>query len=92
MINTESKTIPAVKQSGLIGSYFHTIENEDINWQGLVLSSPEPMYYLCQLFSWMDGSGSLRKLVHIEQMKDWLFYDSNEQMIDAQLIISSKHI
>ena len=67
--------------SNLIGSFFHSIEDKHINWQGHVVSSPETGYYLCQLFSWLDGRPNLKRLVHISEMKEWLFYESTDQMI-----------
>ena len=68
----------------LIGQFFHNYTHLGaVRNQGYVLSSPEPGYYLCQLFEWFMGEPSCRKLVHITDMMDWAFYPSAEHMNDV---------
>lgn len=67
----------------LVGHFFHSyVEDGQYHHQGFILSSPEPGYYLCQLFEWLTGSQSCRKLFRIADMADWTFYASAEGMIE----------
>lgn len=67
----------------LVGQFFHSYaESGEYQHQGFILSSPEPGYYLCQLFEWFTGSQSSRKLFRIADMADWTFYASAEGMAE----------
>ena len=66
--------------SALIGRYFHSIDAGQVNWQGKVISHPEPNWYVVQLFDWIVGEPNVQRLVKIEQMNGWLFYENSEQM------------
>lgn len=71
-----------LKQTGLVGSFFHSISKEygKVEWQGTVVSSPDPGWYLVQLFEWGFGEPNIRRLVRIEDMAGWLFYENEIQM------------
>ena len=64
----------------LVGQYFHSIEDGYLQWQGTVIGNPEPGWYLLQLFAWGMGEPCVRRLVHISDMKDWLFYAGLDDM------------
>jgi len=64
----------------LVGQFFHSIENGDVKWQGLVLGNPESGWYLVRLFEWLTGSPTVNRLVKIEEMSQWLFYSNSEEM------------
>jgi len=51
-----------------------------VEWQGVVVGNPEPGWYLVQLFEWLMGEPNLRRLVKIEDMEHWLFYEDVEAM------------
>lgn len=68
------------KDAGLVGKCFHSIEDGKVTWQGTVLSSPEPGYYLVMLFEWLTGSPDVCRLVRFEDIHDWLFYLNDEMM------------
>ena len=74
------------KTQKLVGQYFHTYKynNEtnqlEIENQGCVEGKVTDEYYICQLFSFIDGSETNSKLVHIKDMKDWKFYKTNTLM------------
>jgi hypothetical protein len=72
----------ATKPRGLIGHYFHSIDKETghLEWQGQVIANPEPGWYLLQLFEWLMGEPNVQRLVRIEDMADWLFYENGEEM------------
>lgn len=68
-------------QNGLIGKFFHSLDKEGkVEWQGMVISNPEPGWYLLQLFEWAMGEPNLQKLVRIEDMKNWLIYQDEKMM------------
>lgn len=78
------KEMRAKTTEQLVGSFFHTFNDEKlVEWQGVVLSSPEPGIYLVQLFEWLGGDASCRKLVRIESMLAWDFYESADAMTFA---------
>lgn len=62
----------------LVGQWFHSIKDDKLCWQGIVLSSPEPGWYLVETFEWLVGDSLCRRLVHIEDMRDWLFYSNRD--------------
>ena len=66
----------------LVGQYFHSIKDGRVLWQGLVIGDiGDGKHYLVQLFEWLMGEPSIQRIVTIEEMRDWFFYDSAEQMI-----------
>lgn len=72
----------------LVGHYFHTIKEEEFEgdiWQlchqqGQVISEVGEGVYLCQLFSWVVGEEIQRILVKLDQMLDWRFYETSDEM------------
>jgi len=74
---TRDESMPDV----LAGQFFHsTKETGAVEWQGYVIGSPQPGWYLVQLFEWLCGEPNLRRLVRFESMEHWLFYESAETM------------
>ena len=67
----------------LEGQYFHAISDGAVCWFGSVIGSPEPGYYLVEILSWLDTSAMHRRLVPIEDMMGWFFYQDRDQMIQA---------
>jgi hypothetical protein len=69
------------KQKGLINAWFHSLDKKGhVEWQGQILSRPEPGVYLVQLYEWIVGSPSNQQLVKFGDMKNWLFYENAEAM------------
>ncbi len=65
----------------LVGNFFHSLNKQgNVQWQGYVIGSPEPGWYLLQLFEWAMGEPNIRELVRIEDMKGWLFYKNGQEM------------
>lgn len=65
----------------LKGHYFHSYNKDGlVEWQGKIISSPEPGIYLVQLYEWIVGAESCRKLVNIQDMITWSFYETAEEM------------
>ena len=72
--------IEETKDNWLVGKCFHSLLNGKVHWQGTILSSPEPGWYLVMLFEWFTGSPNVCRLVRFEDMQDWLFYVDDEMM------------
>ena len=66
----------------LEGKFFHTFIDKQIEWQGYIISEPKNDFFLVQLFDWILGEPSNQKLVNINDMLSWNFYDSVEEMND----------
>jgi len=65
----------------LEGQFFHSVnEAGEVEWQGQVIGSPAPGWYLVQLFEWFCGEPNVRRLVQLQTMEHWLFYESDEAM------------
>jgi hypothetical protein len=78
-----------LESHSLVGSFFHSFDHDapadgppPVEWQGQVVA--EPTYgsgvYLVQLFDWMVGGKSIQQLVRLEDMADWVFYDTADEM------------
>jgi len=74
------------KEQRLIGQYFHTYELDDstgrleVYNQGCIEGKVTDEVYICQLFSFIDGSETNSIIVHVNNMKDWRFYKTFEDM------------
>lgn len=67
----------------LLGCYFHTLRNGQINEQGKVIGKVAHDAYQVQLFSWITGEPTVRRVVPIQDMDDWVFYESRSEWIAA---------
>ena len=70
-------------RKALEGKFFHSFKDGHVVWQGYVISEPTDGYFLVQLFEWVIGEPSTQKLVRIDTMLDWDFYDTAEEMNEA---------
>jgi hypothetical protein len=67
--------------SALVGHFFHSFNaNGDLCWQGRVVAEVGSGIFLLQFYDWVVGSESDRKLVKLEDMLRWRFYESAEEM------------
>jgi hypothetical protein len=63
-----------------VGLFFHSHDTGGaIDWQGRVLRV-NATSALVQLFSWVDGSPSVQRIVPIDSLYSWSFYPSVKQM------------
>ncbi len=74
----DDATALSLDPHSLIGSFFHSAA--DPGWQGLIVGEPAPGVYLVQTFSWLPGASGCQRLVPIDEMREWRFYDSEEWM------------
>jgi hypothetical protein len=66
----------------LVGSFFHSDRKR--HWQGCVVAEPVAGVFLVELFSWVGPAESTyQRLVPIEEMTEWRFYDTAEWMEEA---------
>lgn len=71
--------------NSLVGSYFHSFTTSDdgepvVAWQGIVIAKQGVDAYLVELFSWLHGHSTVQRLVSVEDMLGWHFYDTAEWM------------
>lgn len=59
--------------TALVDRYF-LIKEGTGTYQGRVTACVQDGYYLCQFYSWLDGSPTSEKLAHITVMTSWEFY------------------
>jgi predicted GIY-YIG superfamily endonuclease len=64
---------------GLIGRFFHSYPEGVREWQGHVIDRDGDLF-IVELFSWWDGMPNGQKLVTVEQMQSWKFYDTAIEM------------
>lgn len=69
--------------SPLIGQLFHSVDPKtgQIEWQGEVVGELQPGWYLVQIFDWIAGEPSVRRIVPMKSMVHWLFYPNREAAI-----------
>jgi len=77
---TDPTDAPFIRDS-LIGSYF--LGDVTAQYQGCVIAEPCPGIYLVELFDWLIGESSEQRLVKIERMMNWHFFDEHEWMRNA---------
>jgi hypothetical protein len=66
----------------LVGKYFHVLKGKECVYQGWVAEKVTEEIYLVQYFDWLFGEANISKLARLEDMSDWQFYESAEQMND----------
>lgn len=67
----------------LEGKFFHSFKDGKVVWQGYVIAEAKDGYFLVQLFEWVMGEPSCQKLVRVDTMLGWDFYDTAQEMNDA---------
>jgi len=69
----------------LTGKYFHSVtsDRETIEWQGKFLGLASPGLYQVQLYEWINGSESEKRLVPATDMRYWKIYDTQDQWLKA---------
>ncbi len=75
-----SVEINGKSSSGLIGKYFHSFKDGELNWQGQIKSTESDNYFSVITYSWIDGREYSVELVKFEEMIDWEFYPTLDEM------------
>lgn len=73
------------QRDGLVGMFFHSFEeNGELCWQGRVTRKIEPGWYLVETFDWVSGGAAWgERLVRLDDMVKWLFYQDAETMKES---------
>jgi len=78
-------TVAAIERelltASLVGSFFHS--DAENGWQGCVVAEPSRGVFLVELFSWATGFTTEQRLVRLEAMSEWRFYDDVQWMSDS---------
>jgi hypothetical protein len=69
------------RPDSLVGSFFHT--EAERGWQGCVVAEPAPGIYLVETFEWIVGTSHDQRLVRVDEMLGWRFYDDAKWMSNA---------
>jgi len=81
-----SETKVLVSGDPLIGRWFHSFEDPQgkgpVVWQGQVRAGDGKLY-MVQLFDWVAGDPTSQRLVSVEEMKNWSFYESSADMLEC---------
>lgn len=78
-ITEQTTTNDQATPSALVGKWFFTFkDNNDVDWQGTILSLVDSETYLVQLFSWIAGEPLEQYLINRSAMKSWGFYDTKD--------------
>jgi hypothetical protein len=68
--------------NSLVGSFFHSDRKR--HWQGCVVAEPALGVFLVELFSWVGPvESTYQRLVRLEEMMEWRFYDTADWMDEA---------
>ena len=86
MLDKAKQTRPTATKPApsLVGMFFHSLDQDNrVQWQGQVHSQVADGFYLLRLFDWIVGADNLHlKLVSLQDMLGWQFYESAEDMRD----------
>ena len=77
----KSKPNQKIQKDELTGKWFHSFSKPSVvEWQGQILLRVNEDNYLVQLYEWVGGTPTIQKLVSLDEMKQWQFYDTTEEM------------
>ena len=81
---TRKQDKPFDSENGLVGRFFHSLDsNSQVEWQGYVRAWIEPGWYVVQLFEYAGGEPNIQRVVTIQQMSGWIFYQDGEEMVHS---------
>jgi hypothetical protein len=61
-----------------VGRFFFSFKNDELQWQGQIISKVSEGVFLVQLHEWTTGESSSQVLFSVADMMGWKFYDSAE--------------
>jgi hypothetical protein len=53
---------------------------DNLHWQGQVICGVGEGLFLIQLYEWLMGEPSVMRIVSMEEMRGWFFFESDEWM------------
>lgn len=76
----QAETPARESPAGLIGLFFHSMKDGVVEWQGHIVQRLSGDLYLVELFDWLMGCESVKKIVALDAMSEWRLYDSADEM------------
>lgn len=73
------------KNGTIVGLWFLSKENEKTKWQGRVERVLDNGQYVVQLLSWVDGNPTAKKIIPLDDMNQWDFFQTSRDMRYASL-------
>lgn len=65
----------------LIGKWCQTYNDQhEVTYQGKIIDSPEPGYYLLEIINQLTGQKDMVKVISIDELSKWNLYEKQEHM------------
>jgi hypothetical protein len=72
-----------IKPTDFVGKFFFSFKNDELQWQGQIISSVSEGVFLVQLYEWTKGKSSDQVLFSVPDMMSWKFYDTADDWRSA---------
>jgi hypothetical protein len=66
-----------------VGKFFFSFTNDELQWQGQIISKVSEGVFLVQLHEWTTGESSDQVLFSVLDMMGWKFYDTADDWRSA---------
>jgi hypothetical protein len=66
-----------------VGRFFFSFKNDELQWQGQIISKVSEAVFLVQLHEWTTGESSSQVLFSVAEMMGWKFYDTADDWRSA---------
>jgi hypothetical protein len=66
-----------------IGKFFFSFKNDELQWQGQIISKVSESVFLVRLHEWTTGGSSDQFLVSVPDMMRWRFFDTADDWRSA---------
>ena len=66
-----------------IEKFFFSFKNDELQWQGQIISKVSEGIFLVQLHEWTTGEASDQFLVSVPDMMSWKFFDTTDDWRSA---------
>jgi len=66
-----------------VGRFFFSFKNDELQWQGQIISKVSEGVFLVRLHEWTTGEPSSQVLFSLPDMMGWKFYDTAEDWRSA---------
>lgn len=71
------------KPLDFVGRFFFSFKNDELQWQGQIISKVSEGVFLVQLHEWTTGESSSQVLFSVPDMMSWKFYDTADERRSA---------
>ena len=66
-----------------VGRFFFSFKNDELQWQGQIISKVSEGVFLVQLHEWTTGESSSQVLFSVADMMGWKFYNTADDWRSA---------